>query len=591
MSNNQRQEIAALVDELAELARQAPARLGERIASLSVRDQAELALRLPAQQRLELLLHAPKPMRVVRSLPSSEFYLTVRELGPTDALPLVALGSAPQLQHLLDLESWRRDRFDADRSGAWVALLLDGGEPAARRFLRSADDEQLTLLFQRWYRVQPIVPEDGHEKHGHGMTETGDEQGLMSPDGNYRFSPRVREHGPAMQRIAQLFFLDQPERYSRVLWGALHELPAELEEHALRWRQSRLEEQGFPPWDEAISIYSPPAGVRAHPRPPQPADPEGLAAPLSALNLPAVRERLGAALDRLDDNERVRVLHELFGLGNQLLVADGGDTGDPAVHCLALEKAAGYLGIALEGRETVDAPNAAETIARVPLVELFREGFARTVELQQRARALTTDGWAATHPRALEMLDTPIRDRLEALLETRPLYFEVGNEERPAGTRPFRSTVELNETGVALEIAEVVGALLVDRCGLDVARALTTPRPERAEAPRFSTFLLTFLAWHAARGELRGDPVPADVVADFLRTVASRRTAGPEAPLRALEAWIVGARQAFTLDAQQAAVLAAFGRACLEQLAAECGALDPGVPLDPRYVSCLLIES
>jgi len=37
-------------------------------------------------------------------------------------------------------------------------------------------------------------------------------------------------------------------------------------------------------------------------------------------------------------------------------------------------------------------------------------------------------------------------------------------------------------------------------------------------------------------------------------------------------------------------VLTAFGRACCEELAAECGALDPGVPVDPRYVSCLLIE-
>ncbi|MHC4430100.1 MAG: DUF6178 family protein, partial [Planctomycetota bacterium] len=301
-------------------------------------------------------------------------------------------------------------------------------------------------------------------------------------------------------------------------------LPGELEEQALHWRQSRLEERGFPPWEEALAAYAPPEGVRTHPSPPQPVDPDGLAAPLSPLSLPAVRHNLGAALERLDDDARDRVLHEFFGLGNRLLVADRGDTGQPAAHRAALEKAAGYVGIALEDRAVHDAAQAAETVARVPLIELFREGYSKTVELAQRARELTGKGWASTHPRALELLDTPIRERLEALLEARPLYYEVGDEETPSGTRAFNSTAELDETRVALEIAEVVGQLLVDRLGLDPRRVLERERPERAELPRFSTFVLTFLAWHAARGELRGDPLPWDVVSDFLRNVASRRT-------------------------------------------------------------------
>jgi hypothetical protein len=102
--------------------------------------------------------------------------------------------------------------------------------------------------------------------------------------------------------------------------------------------------------------------------------------------------------------------------------------------------------------------------------------------------------------------------------------------------------------------------------------------------------VLTFLAWHAARGELRGDPLPPNVLSDFLRTVASRRTADAEAPARALEALVRHVQEAHGLEPKDAAVLGAFGRACLEQLNAECASLDPGVPVDPRYVSCLLIQ-
>jgi len=588
MSQDRQPEISALVAELAELARNAPAKLRERVASLEIRQQAELALRLPARQRLELLLHAPQPMRLVRSLPESEFYLTVREVGPTDALPLVSLGSTDQLQHLLDLESWRHDRFDPDRSGAWVALLLEAGEPTIRRFLRSADDEQLGLLFQRWIRTEPMVPDEDHGKHGHGMTEAGDELGLISPDGNFRFTPTVKEHGPAIQRIAQVLFLDQRERYHRLLWAALYELPGELEEGALRWRQSRLEERGFPPWEEALSVYAAPQGVREHPQPPPPLDADGPLVPRSALNLPAVQEQLGAALERLDDDARDRVLHEFFGLGNRLLVADRADAGEPLAHRAALVKAAGYVGIALETRGAHESPH--EIVKRVPLIELFREGYSKTVDLAQRARALTRDGWAAAHPRSLELLDSPIRERLEALLETRPLYYEVGDSERPSGARFFRSIAEIDETRVTLEIAEVVGQLLVDRLGLDVRRVLEVERPERAEPPRLSTFVLTFLAWHATRDELRGDPLPEDVVSDFLRTVASRRTADPAAPRRSLDTLIETAKTTLELSPKDVAVLDAFGGACLEQLAAECGSLDPGGPVDPRFVSCLLIE-
>ena len=97
----------------------------KKLPNLSLRQQAELVLRLPAEQRAAFLLDAPKPMALVRALPDGDFYLTVREVGPEGALPLLALASANQIAHLLDLESWRRDRFDPLRSGAWVALLVD----------------------------------------------------------------------------------------------------------------------------------------------------------------------------------------------------------------------------------------------------------------------------------------------------------------------------------------------------------------------------------------------------------------------------------------------------------------------------------
>src|SRR5262245_34988386 len=300
-------EIDALSRELIPLARKDPQALKDRLAALSVKDQAELALRVPPRERLELLLHAPRPMHLVRSLPDAELYIAVREIGPADSLPLLALSSASQILHLMDLEAWRGDRFDADRAGAWAALLLEAGEPVIRRFLRSADDELLALLFHGWTRVTQIPIDDAEPTQGHGETEMGTELGFLSPDGSHRFSPTIPEHAPAVRRIAEVFFHDQQERYLRTIWAAQWELTAEIEEQALRFRQSRLEEHGFPTWEEALSIYAAPEGGRAHPRVPEAATSDALPSPRTPVRVSGEDAWIGAAVDSLDGPARERV--------------------------------------------------------------------------------------------------------------------------------------------------------------------------------------------------------------------------------------------------------------------------------------------
>jgi hypothetical protein len=582
--------IGELAANLGRLARDAPEELKRHVATLSVREQAELALRLPAPQRLELLLHAPKPMRLVRSLADADLYLTVRGLGATDALPLLSLGSASQIHHLIDLESWRTDRFDAQRAGAWVALLVEAGEPTLRRFLRAADDELLALLFQSWLRIEQIEYEDGAEKHGHGESEAGTERGMMPPDGYYRFSPRLAEHTPAIQRLLRCFCQLQPQRYQRILWSAQWELPSELEEQALHWRQSRLEEHGFPSRESALEVYAPPAGTRAHPEPPAPADPDGLAASRGPLMELDRGQPLVPAIESMPAELRERVLFETVSLANHLLVADGADTGEPVAHRRAMEKAAGYLNVALTARGAAGSREVARLLADGPVVELFREGYARATELARRARELVETAWAAAHPDALTLLDEPIESRMRALLEIRPLYVPLRGTD--AGEpRDFRSVSEIHETRAALEMAEVVGDLLVGALGLDVARALDEAERSAAEPPRLGAFLMTAMAWHATRGELRGDPLPQAVLADFLRSVASRRTASTDAGERALEMLVRRLAARAGLEASRVALLQGFGRFALEKLAAECSALDPGIPVDPRYIGALLVES
>jgi len=556
-------EVESLVRDLARLAQDAPGKLAQRVAALPLKQQAELALRLSSKERLELLLHAPQPMRLVRMLPDADLYFTVRDVGPSDALPLLALASAAQIRHVLDLESWRGDRFDADRAGAWVALLLEAGEPALLRFLRNSDDETLTLLFARWLRVRQIEIDDTPSIHGHGETEAGTEEGLLSPDGYYRFSPTIPSHASAARRIAEVFFHDDRERYERVLWGALYELPSEVEEQALYFRQSRLEEHGFPTWEEALSVYAPPAGAGAGHAPVLAAEPETLLAPREALRGGEERSALVRAMERLPAEPRERALLEVTAVANRLLVADGADTQDVAAHRAALEKASAYVGIALEARGARDAGECAGILAQVPIIELFREGFARAAEVQARARRLAAEGWLSVDPRAIEMLDEPIASRLRGLLGKRPFYFDPALRHAESPHRPFRSLQEIRETAVSVDLAETLGRVLGGALRWDLA-SLLRGLPGSADPPRLSMLFLTSLAWHEAGAGLRAGPLPKTAAESFLRGAGD-----PGAARRSLRGFVERIVRETGLGERAATELEIFGQASLAALAEE----------------------
>jgi hypothetical protein len=555
--------------------------------SLTIRQQAELVLRLPAHDRLKFVLDAPKPMAVTRALPDSDFYLTVREVGPQDAIPLLALASTTQIAHLLDLESWRRDRFDPTRCGAWVALLVEAGEATIRRFARTIDDETLILLFRLWARVTPLDIDHEEPTRGHGITEVGDERGFISPDGANLFAPERTEHAPAVRNLAEMLFHEDRSRYLGIIRSALFELPSEVEETALHWRVSRLEEHGYPTWDEALSIYAPPAkdASSAWPAPPA-VESEGPVAPRLALQAIGADTPIVPSLDALAPGDLERVLHGLTALSNRVLVADGADAGSMEAQRAVMERTGAYVGIALQARGVRDGAAGARALRDVTPIELFREGYAKTVALRARARAMLATGWGHGYPKAEELLEAPLRARVRGASAPHPLYVELADD-GPGDPRPFRSLAEIDETHVTLDLCETLGEVLLTRRGTTAAVLLAEERRPFEDVPRFGTLLLTALGWHAARGRIAIDRLPSDAVADFLRTTASRRTADPEAPGRAMSRLVDALAGESGLTRLPAAALRLFGSTCLDRLAADCGNLDPGSPVTPRVVGCL----
>jgi hypothetical protein len=411
------------------------------------------------------------------------------------------------------------------------------------------------------------------------MTETGDERGFVSPDGANILAPERVEHAPAGRRLAEILFLDDQARYLGIVRSALFELASEVEEEALHWRDSRLEEHGYPRIDEALTIYAPPM-PDVRPEPPPVTDEEQGIAPRTALRSLRESASIVPAIDLLTPGERERVLGGFNALAHRVLVADGADPGSLEAHRAVIERAGSYVAIALELHGVREASAAAALLRDVPPTELFREGYAQAAALRARAGTLmarlTSDG----------LLDGPLRARLRGLMSPRPLFVPLSEDDKEAA-RDFRSLAEIDEARVTLELCETLTTTLLDRRGITAAALLAEERQPFEDTPRFSTLALTALAWYAVRGDLRVERLPGDAVADFLRTTASRRTADPEAPARAMRRLVLALASESELPRRPAASLELFGMTCLDRLAADCGNLDPGLPVTPRVVGCL----
>ena len=87
-------------------------------------------MRLPAKRRLELIVERPDAQSVVAAMDANDFFHTVQEIGADDSLPLLALASLEQMNHLFDIEWWRKDTLEPAKALTWIERLGRAGGPS-----------------------------------------------------------------------------------------------------------------------------------------------------------------------------------------------------------------------------------------------------------------------------------------------------------------------------------------------------------------------------------------------------------------------------------------------------------------------------
>ncbi|MFZ9885953.1 MAG: DUF6178 family protein [Myxococcota bacterium] len=499
----------------------APLRQGlqeSRAAGTDLRLLRERLRTLPAKKRLDAILERPDVMRVVRSLPVQDVLLTVKEVGASDCLELVELLSPKQVQGLLDLDAWRKDRIDPGSFAEWLELLYAANPQRAVRQIKELDIELLSLLFKMHTRIYDIVEGEEIPEEPRLHSTTPDQRYLIvydDSDGRLALSLR--------QTVERLFGVDMAF-VLRLIEAVRWEMPSALEEEAFRWRNGRMSDLGFAPPGEAQSVFqyvdperalftSGPADESdegAQPKAKVAGDEESTDLSTSVL-LPAdlLEEGAGvlqAALAQVSSARKRAVSHELMMLGNRLHVATGGDCGDGEALRATVQRAADTIGIALSYASRGDPLRLGIVLSTHHTLKLFQIGHSLGVRVARELRARTRSTTSGLAGEGLLRLDSPLREVAAGLLRPQPLFFSGLADPARSDYHPFSSLQELALTTKAVAEAAFRAELLERGLKVTDGRLLAVGVIDAATGPSHTPLFTTWLSRHLLTGE--GDFAP-----------------------------------------------------------------------------------
>ena len=437
----------------------------------TLRKKRQQLLALEPKAAMERILEDPQATALVHSFSEQDFYFLIHDIGPGDSLPLLSLASDKQWEHIIDLEAWQKDRIEIKSVTPWLNLLL---EADPKRFIRWFLNNKLEFIeLYLFNNIEVRVRE-----HDQDPSDFGD--AFFTLDGTYFIriieSPLASESEKLSEEQRKAFIAKFAEQlasfdqltYQNVLLETTHVIPAESEEDCYRWRNVRLAEKGFLPFDEAIGIY-------------QPLKPEDLkkagakfiptsGAQLSMLPVPHYHIRMlkadnlfTRALAAIEpENVLQHIQVEFANLCNQLIVADQKTIRDKEELRSIVKKACGYISIGLKrlskDKEKFDSRQAAVLIARYPLANIFSVGFRRALELKWRTEKWLSQCWFARTGLKLNFWGEQWLGVIGGLLIKKPLFYD--NYKTGVLYREFDSLEDIKVTKDTLNQVKAIDDLL-----------------------------------------------------------------------------------------------------------------------------------
>ncbi|NVN92042.1 MAG: hypothetical protein HXX11_15780 [Desulfuromonadales bacterium] len=366
------------------------------------------------KERVELIPGDPDAKKLTWAMHPQELYWLFKEIGVPDALKLLSLANPAQCLFILDMELWRGWSLLNDKAVDYLGYILKGSEEHFQELLPHLDFNLLSLILGRELLVAGGIGDlNTDEERQTDWDHTFDDVFLIK----FKNPEHSQVIGSFLEIICRL---DNP-LYTALMESVSGEIDIESEEECYRTKSGRLADLGFPPYDEALEIYS-----RINPATFTPKCNKVLVQTGETTTLPVTFLTGTTFLERvmlLMDSELFRM--ELNYLINTALVADQAHLDDTEQMKSVVERVYGYLNIALEHLCHGDETKGLEILSSEHLKSLFQLGFSIVLGLKFRAEKLADSSYATGKA-------------LSGLKSARPLYYRGFDEDVIDGYREFR---------------------------------------------------------------------------------------------------------------------------------------------------------
>jgi hypothetical protein len=447
--------------------------------------------------KLDAILDSPESTAMIQALTPSEFFFLIRDIGPDDAGSLMMLASDEQLGRSADFFLWAGRDLAVERLDRWLRLAQEAGDEVLNKVVSAMDPELLVLQLLKLARIVEYL--DDPEQ----MDMLGAEQGVLrSPDGCFHLICGDNEDATVQCRnLLEILYTFDHEKARLLLKAAVWELPASLEEEALRIRDGRLEDLGFPAYEEAqevFELYSPADAIRElETRAGKSFDgrlPETLDAVLALTALDGRHESLLAAtLRALPEPTRETLRQATVFLMNRILVVESkGDLSNAPELAFAASRAQDLMNLGLELLALKFKQDAARVLAGLHPVLLFRTGYSALLGLRSQAGKLRSK--ASLGGRFGLLDDPPLGPALAGLARFVPQVFEGIKGEADLVYRDFRTLADLDAMKKYLAHAEQRLAFLFDTLRIDPAKLRVMVPEKQQPFVTASTLAATALA-------------------------------------------------------------------------------------------------
>lgn len=395
-------------------------KLSEReFQALSLQQKSDYLKTVSAKEKMDLIVYDAEAKRLTAALEPQEFFWLMKEVGEADALGLLQLASAEQSIFVLDMELWDNWTFSEENACHWLAYFLEGGEARIHELLKHLDFELLQLLLSRELIVGGGIGDQSNDEERFGDYD-------HTFDGVFMLSFKNPQHSQLIGSfLSMLIKLDNP-LYTALMEGVKGDVDLELEEQCQRFRTGRLQDLGFPPLEEALSIYA-----RVHPdnfvlngdKVLSPAGEGGLLMPINADEDTLFFRALALA-------DAPTLMQELNYLVNSALVAEGKAFHERETMLGVLYRVCGYLSIALEKLTSGDEQKAASILIGEELKRLFQLGYSIVLQLKFAGRDIETVDYASGK-------------LLAGLKSKRPRFYRGLDPDAVDGYREFRDLADV----------------------------------------------------------------------------------------------------------------------------------------------------